>query len=250
MSIIEQEINYQHENVILSTYQAWDSELASSSAKGLPGVLISHDAMGGGTDFEKGRAQALAALGYVGFTLDVYGADEAGNKQRASGSKEAYSLMRPFAEDRLLLRARLAVGLAKLAEQPQVDASRIAVIGYCFGGMCALEMARANLPIKAAASFHGSLSADSSLAAEAITAKILVLHGWSDPIVPEAEVSKFAAEMTERNADWQFIAYGGAMHSFTNPLANMPENGVQYSADVDRRSWQALASFLNEVFTG
>lgn len=250
MSIIEQEISYQHDSVILSAYLAWDGELSSASAQGLPGVLISHDAMGGGTDFEKGRAQALAALGYVGFTLDVYGADEAGNKQHASGSKEAYSLMRPFAEDRLLLRARLAAGLAKLAEQPQVDDARIAVIGYCFGGMCALEMARANLAIKAAASFHGSLSADSNLAADTIAAKILVMHGWSDPIVPEEEVSKFAAEMTESNADWQFIAYGGAMHSFTNPLANMPESGVQYSADIDRRSWQALTNFLSEVFAG
>lgn len=240
MTIITSMIEYQHEGAKLNAYIAWDDQFLSAR----PGVLVCHDAMGGGTAFEFGRAEALAKLGYVGFAVDVYG-----DKKRASNGEEAYRLMKPFVSDRAFLRARLAAAKQQLSSLAVVDENNLAVIGYCFGGLCALEMARAGMPIKAAASFHGSLASSEDLLSQPIKANILVMHGWRDPIVPVDEVMNFAAEMTAAQADWQLLAYGEAMHSFTNPLANAPASGVLYDAVIDKRSWQALDYFLAESFS-
>lgn len=218
---------------------AWDDQYLQVR----PGILVCHDAMGGGA-FEQERAKALAEMGYVGFALDIYG-----DKQRASSPDEAYQLMTPFISDRARLRSRLNAALSVLAEQPEVDAGNLASIGYCFGGLCSLEIARAGIAVKGVASFHGSLAAAQDMEADTIYAKILVMHGWQDPIVPEEEVLAFTREMTTANADWQLIAYGKAKHSFTNPSANMPDMGAMYNERIERRSWQALKEFLAEIFT-
>ncbi len=231
------------------TYSCEDTELQAHIAyddtidKPRPAVLICHDAMGGKSDFEHDRAQAIAELGYVGVAIDVYG-----DGVWASNGEEAYALMNPLLEDRELLRERLAAGLAMARERDCVDAGKLAAMGYCFGGCCVLEMARAGFDLRAVASFHGNLGADPGLATKPIVASVLAMHGWSDPLVPEQQVIDFTREMTQAGADWQLIAYGHALHSFTNPAANAPKMGIGYDEKTERRSWQALERHLAEAF--
>ena len=241
MALQEQTLTYHCDELELQATLVYDDQWGQPR----PAVLICPDAMGGKTAFETGRAQALAELGYVGIALDVYGAGV-----RAKDGEGAYALMGPLLEDREQLRKRLAAGLAMAREQHSVDGARIAAMGYCFGGCCVLEMARAGFDVRAVASFHGNLSADSRVPTHTIGAKVLAMHGWSDPLVPEQQVNEFAAEMTASGADWQLIAYGHALHSFTNPQANAPKMGIGYDAKTEQRSWLALQQLLNEAFAG
>ena len=238
MTIISKEIVYRHSGVNLQGYMAWDDAFDEPR----PAVLISHDAMGGKTAFEHGRAEAIAALGYVGFALDVYG-----KTSRADDAEQAYALMNPFIADRQLLRDRLFAAQQVLAEQPEVDSAQMAAMGYCFGGLCSLELARSGAAVKGVASFHGLLEAG-EIATVTSAVSVLVLHGWDDPFVPSTQVDAFTQEMTAANIDWQLIAYGHAMHSFTNPGATSPAEGVAYHPLVERRSWMALQQFLAEIF--
>ncbi|MBL4618704.1 MAG: dienelactone hydrolase family protein [Marinicaulis sp.] len=206
-----------------------------------PGVLISH-AWAGCSDFETDKAKALAELGYVGFALDLYGKGVLGET-----NEQCQALMTPLVEDREMLRARLATTIDVIKNQPEVDATQIGAIGFCFGGLCVLNMARGDADIKGVVSFHGLLGEPDN-SKENIKAKILVLHGWDDPMVTSDNVVAFAAEMTNAKADWQIHAYGGTMHAFTNPAANDPDFGTVYDKDADRRSWTAMKNFLSEVF--
>ena len=207
-----------------------------------PTVLIAHN-WAGQTAADNGVADRLAALGYVGIAIDVYGQGVRGDLQGDNSG-----LMGPWMADRAALQRRLLAAVTAAAAHPAVDASRIAIIGYCFGGLCALDVARSATPhIKAAVSFHG-VYALNGLAAQPITAKVLVLHGWDDPMTPPDATVALAKELTAAGADWQIHAYGGTMHAFTAPGANNPAGGVQYNATADRRSWQAMTNFLGEVF--
>lgn len=242
-------IDYEDAGVVLSGELAWDDAWTSPR----PAVVIVHDAMKSTGGFEEGRAATLAGRGYAGFVLDVYGKGVHGRD-----FDESLALMTPFQQDRSALLLRLQAGLSTAARQPEVDATRLAAIGYCFGGMCVLDLARANAPLLGVASFHGLLTpppADtrspfSSTPTETppIASKVLVLHGWDDPFVPAETVPAFAREMSERKADWQLVAYGNTVHGFSNPSANLPALGAMYDAKADRRSWQALENFLAEVF--
>ena len=243
MSIQTEHINYFHNDTELTAYVAWDDNIDSAIDREKPAVLICHDAMGGKTAFEHGRAEAIAKLGYVGVAIDAYGKDS-----RARNAEEAYALMGPLTEDRRVLRERLACGVALACAHQRVDATQLAVMGYCFGGLCALEMARSGADLKGAISFHGLLSQAEDVASETILAKLLVLHGWSDPLVPQEQVLAFAEEMNSQGVDWQLVGYGHGLHGFSNPLANDPANGIGYDADIDRRSWLALTHFLAELF--
>jgi len=208
-----------------------------------PGVLICHQWMGL-TDYEEKRAEMLAELGYVVFALDIYG-----KGVRPADREEAAKTAGMYKGDRELLRARANAGLKVLREQPNVDASRIAVIGYCFGGTTALELARSGADVAAVVSFHGGLSTPDPKLAEQIKAKILALHGAIDPHVPVDEVLAFGKEMADANVDWQLNSYGGAVHSFTQWHAgDDPSTGVAYNESADKRSWQAMKSFFAEVF--
>ena len=124
----------------------------------------------------------------------------------------------------------------------------MAVIGYCFGGLCALDLARSGCPVAATVSFHGLLSSPDSLATEPIPGKVLVLHGHLDPMVSQEEITSLKKELTTAGADWQLSVYGRALHAFTNPEANDPDFGTVYDAATDRRSWQALEHLLTESF--
>ena len=230
-------IEYRDANTALEAFVVHDG-----SAVKKPAVLVSH-AWAGRSDFECKKAEALAELGYVGFAMDNYGKGVLGNSM-----EENSALMTPFIEDRAKLRQRLLAGLETASSLDFVDTGRIAAIGFCFGGLCVLDLARSGADVKGVVSFHGLFGAPENLPNGSITAKVLALHGHDDPMVPPESVLALETELSEAGADWQIHSYGNAAHAFTNPEANMPENGMMYNANADRRSWQAMKNFLAEIF--
>lgn len=237
-------IDYDHDGHPLRGELAWDDAWTEPR----PCVVVVHDAMKSSQGFEEERAVTLSGMGYAGFALDVYGADVKGTDEA-----EAYQLMAPFQADRLHLQARLRAGLDAAATLPEIDGSRMAAIGYCFGGMCVLDFARMNADLAGVASFHGLLAAPtlpegSEALAGPIGPKVLVLHGWDDPYVPPEAISDFAAEMSARDADWQLVAYGNTVHAFTNARYHEPGGAALFSPSANRRSWQTLTDFLAELF--
>jgi dienelactone hydrolase len=205
-----------------------------------PGVLVIHG--GAGLD-EHARAQAhrYAALGYVAFACDMYGRSVAGDRKRVMATLMGLR----DAPDRLAQRA--AAGLAALSGRDDVN-GRVAAVGFCFGGMAALTMARSGAGLDAVVSMHGSLATTKRAVPGAVTAKVLVCHGALDPHVPMTDVAAFTEEMIAADADWQVNVYGSAMHGFTHAHAvegAMP--GVAYHAETDRRSFAAAQAFLTEA---
>lgn len=223
------------------TFEAYVARPAAGSGR-LPCVLVGH-AWDGQNDVVRASTEELAALGYVGFALDVYGK---GRRGEVMGDNSW--LMAPLLEDRGLLRRRLLAGLAAARRLPFVDPQRIAVLGHCFGGLCALDLARAAPEgLVAAISIHGLLRAPSTLPPGHIRAKVLILHGWEDPTTPPADVLAVARELTSAGAEWQMHAYGHVMHAFTFPGAAAPERGLLYDATAARRAREASLRFLAEV---
>lgn len=207
-----------------------------------PGVVVTPNWLGVGTQ-AKDTAQRLARLGYVALVADVYG-----KGIRPASGKEAGPLAGKYKGDRPLLRARMLAALDELKRQPNVDPTRVAVIGYCFGGTAALELARAGAPVAAVVTFHGGLGSPTPADARQIKGKVLVLHGADDPFVPEAEVKGFEDEMRAAGVDWQLVKYSGAVHAFTDPDAGSDASkGAAYNALADRRSWEAMKAFFAEV---
>ena len=153
--------------------------------------------------------------------------------------------MQPFLEDRALLQARMGAALETLRQRDEVDAERTAAIGYCFGGLCVLDLARTGSDIRGVVSLHGLFNSPGNTAGVKIRAKVLALHGHEDPMVPVDSVNALEAELTEARADWQIHVYGNAMHAFSNP--NAPDMGTVYNADADRRSWISTVGFLEEL---
>jgi dienelactone hydrolase len=235
----ERLVEYTHNGATLEGYMAWDDTLAGP----LPGVLISH-AWGGRGEFECDAARKLAAKGYCAFALDLYGKGVLG-----SGPEENAGLMAPFVEDRQMLQARLASALEAFTSQPETDAARVAAIGFCFGGLCVLDLARIGAPVAGVVSLHGLFMPPGNTAGNKISAKVLALHGHDDPMVPVDMVNALERELTDADADWQIHAYGKTMHAFTNPAANDPGHGTVYNPVAARRAWMATEDFLSEVLT-
>lgn len=206
-----------------------------------PGVLVSHNWLGQG-EFDVSRAVALAELGYVGFAIDMYG-----KGRRGTNPDEALALMTEAAADRSVLQGRINAALTMLKAQPEVDPARTGAIGFCFGGKCVLDLARSGADVGGVVSFHGLYDAP-PFANQPITAKVLVCHGWDDPMCPPDATVGLAKELTESNVDWQIHSYGGTGHAFTFPAANMPEAGMAYKESADRRSWKVMTDFFAEVF--
>ncbi|MEM1086237.1 MAG: dienelactone hydrolase family protein [Pseudomonadota bacterium] len=201
-------------------------------------VLVAH-AWGGQSDFERGKADWLAGLGYAGFAVDVYG-----KGQRGETTEECQALMTPLAENRPELQSRLSHALNVAKAAAGVD--KAAAIGFCFGGMSVLDMARTNMAVKGVVSFHGLFGAPGNTA-DKITPKVLALHGWDDPMATPDDVMALSKELSAAGADWTLTAYGATMHAFTNPEANNPDFGTVYSPTAERRSLAAAEDFLNEV---
>lgn len=233
-----EKVEYRHGDAVLEGYLAYDDSLTGKR----PGVLVVHE-WWGMNDYAKRRAEQLARLGYVAFALDMYGKGKV-----TSDPKEAGRLSGLYRDDRVLMRARAAAGLAVLKGRPQVDPARIVAIGYCFGGTTVLEMARGGAELKGVVSFHGGLATPNPADAKNIRGQVLVLHGAADPFVPAAEVVAFQEEMRQAGVDWQMVFYGGAVHSFSNPDAGRAGiKGVAYDERADRRSWQAMRNFFDEL---
>jgi len=232
-------LEYQHGETVLEGHVAYEeSEMQK------PLVLVAHD-WTGRREFACYAAERIAELGYVGFALDMYGKGIFG----ADGDVEGNSaLMAPYANDRALLRRRIRAALVAGRNIPQVKATQVAAIGYCFGGMCVLELARSGADVLGVVSIHGIL-APGDIANEAIRAKVLCLHGHDDPMAPPEQVAAFQQEMTAARVDWQVHCYGLTMHAFTNPRANNPDFGTVFNADAKRRAHQSLKSFLAELFS-
>jgi dienelactone hydrolase len=232
----EQYIEYRDGNTLLEGFLCYDE----SQPGPRPAVMICH-AWGGRDEFVERKARRLAWQGYACFALDNFG-----KGKRGTTPEECSALMTPFMQDRAMLLKRLQAGLATVRGMPIVDARRIAVMGFCFGGLCALDLARSDADIRGAVSFHGLLK-PSGLTEPKIRAKILMLHGYDDPLAPPEDVAAVAGEFTAAGADWQLHAYGQTVHAFTNPSAQNRAGGMQYDEAADRRSWHALEQFLGEI---
>jgi len=209
-----------------------------------PGVVLFPEATGVG-DHVMERARRLAALGYVALAADPYG-----DGQQAKDLPHAIELMTAVRSDVNRWRARAKAALDALCAQSSVDRTKIAAIGYCFGGSTALELGRSGAPLSAVVSFHGGLEAPRPGDAKNIRAKVLVCHGASDPLIPLEHVAAFEAEMRKTTVDWQLCSYGGAVHSFTNPDADKLGNpAFAYNASADRRSWAQMLALFEEAFS-
>lgn len=230
-------VQYRHEQTVLDGFLAYD--LTADAPQ--PAVMIAH-AWGGRDEFVCDKARRLAELGYAAFALDMYGQGVLG-----SNPDENARLMAPFIENRALLQARMIAALETVQKLPQVDSARIAAMGFCFGGLCVLDLARTGAELRGVISFHGLFDPPGNTAGQRIKAKVLALHGYDDPMVPPQKLLALAEELTAAGADWQIHAYGRTMHAFTNPRANDPAFGTVYDATADRRSWQSMQNFLAEV---
>lgn len=229
---------YQESNTTLEAFIAYDDQ--SQNKK--PAVLICHD-WSGKNEFACKKAEKLAELGYVGFALDMFGKGKFGKTK-----EEKSALIQPLIQDRSLLQKRILAAFETVKKLPQVDTTRIGAIGFCFGGLCALDLARSGADVKGVVSFHGLLNAPENAAKHAIKAKVLALHGYNDPMVTPDQVNAFANEMTHAKVDWQLDMYGNTMHAFTNPDANDPGFGTVYNKQADARSWIAMREFFKEIF--
>jgi len=234
-------VNYKDGETALEGFIAYD-EAKLKNKKG-PGVVVVHDWMGV-SDYVKMRAEQLAEMGYVAFVADIYG-----KGMRPKDGKEAAEFAGKYRNgDRKLLRARATAAYEELKKNKHVDANKISATGYCFGGTTVLEMARAGLPLKGVVSFHGGLSSVNPDDAKNIKTKVLALHGAIDPYVPATEVSQFQKELNDAKVDYQFVAYSGAVHAFSQKGAgNDPTQGAAYNEVADKRSFVAAKNFLEEV---
>ena len=223
-------IAYGHDGTELEGYVAHDA----AAQEPRPGILVIHDWLGVGVNVEL-RAQMLARLGYVALAADIYGVGGAPTHE------EAPALAGTFYGDLPLMRARVQAAYETLVELPQVDESRIAVIGYCFGGSAAIEFARTGADLRGVVSFHGRLLTHDPSDAANIRAKLLILTGGSDPAVTDDDIRAFQDELrTVPELDWQTVIYSGAPHAFTVP-------GDRFRPVADARSWQAMQAFFDEV---
>lgn len=230
-------VDYQENTTTLEGYYAYDEKTVGKR----PAVIVAHD-WTGKNDFARNKAEKLAELGYVGFALDMYG-----NGITGKTKEEKSALIKPLMEDRKLLQKRVTAALDAVRNLAEVDPSRIAIIGFCFGGLCALDLARSGADIKGAVSFHGLFYAP-DFASKPIKAKILALHGHDDPMATPAQALEFMKEMTEAKANWELDMYGNTMHGFTNPEANDPAFGTVYSKEADTRAWARMVAFFGEIF--
>ncbi|MDD5729785.1 MAG: dienelactone hydrolase family protein [Candidatus Omnitrophica bacterium] len=233
-------VEYKQGDTALEGYLAYDDSIKGK----VPAVLIVHEWTGPGP-YVKRRAEQIASLGYVGFAVDIYG-----KGVRPKDSKEASYQAGIYRADRQLMRERIKAALEEIKKYKFVDPERIAAIGYCFGGGVALELARSGADIAGVVSFHGNLDTPHPEDAKNIKARILVCQGANDPIVTAEQVAGFQNEMRNAQVDWQMIIYGNAVHSFTNPdSGNNPATGAAYNEKADKRSWEAMKAFFNEIFS-
>jgi dienelactone hydrolase len=239
----EQVVDYRDGDIPLKGYLAWDDAFGVKQ----PAVLVVHE-WWGLNDYARQRARMLAGLGYTALAVDIYG----GGKSTEHAS-EAAGFMNNVLDHADLARERFLAAKALLERQPMVDtAKKIAAIGYCFGGATVLNMARQGVDLAAVASFHGNLATRTPAQPGAVKARVLVLNGADDSFITQESIKSFEQEMQHAGADYRFVNYPGAIHSFTNPDAdrlgkanNMP---LAYNAAADKASWEAMQQLFKGVF--
>lgn len=238
MTIISNTVAYLDDDTVLEGFFAYDDAVEGRR----PAVMVNH-AWAGRSDFVEEKAIKLAEMGCFGFAVDMYGKGVLGQS-----IEENTKLMQPFMDHRELILKRMEAALYAIKSMPWVDDKKIAAIGFCFGGLCVLDLARSGADLSGVVSFHGLLGSPESAQKNPIKAKVLVLHGNDDPMAPGDQVIALQQELTQAGADWQLHNYGNTMHAFTNPIANDPDFGTVYQAVADKRSWVSMKNFLIEVF--
>jgi len=235
--IVSESVDYRHEGTVCEGTLIYDNAMGSP----LPGVIVFH-AWGGAGDYEKARAKMLAEQGYVAFVADIFS-----KGIRPQTVEERKALVGHYYGDRDMTRARAEAALTAIKSNPRVNADKIGAVGYCFGGMVALELARSGAPMDAVVSLHGSLSTPAPEDAKNIKGAILALHGADDPFVSNADVASFKKEMEDGGVTFQFISYPGAVHAFSDWNAgNDNSTGAAYNEEADKASWIAMTDFLAE----
>ena len=226
------------------TFEGCVSRPAKLDGANAPGVLVAHDWTGFGP-FPRERAEQLARLGYIALALDMYG-----KGIHAKNPEEAGKLAGAFYKDPALFRTRAQAALAELLKQPGVDPARIGAIGFCFGGLTVLELARSGANVKGVVTFHGSLKTTGPAKPGDIKAtEILVLHGSRDPLVPPADVAGFMEEMNTAKVPFRLVAYPDAVHAFTNPEAgNDPTKPTAYNAAAAEGAYAEMTAFFHRIF--
>lgn len=230
-------IEYKDNDVLLEAYCAYDDKTSGKK----PAVLVAHD-WSGRNDFAIEKANRLAQMGYVGVALDAYGKGKFGTT-----NEEKSALIKPFLEDRQLILRRMLAGLEMAKQQPYIDSQKIGAMGFCFGGLCVLDLARSGADLRGVVSFHGLLHAPEGAKPHAIKAKVLALHGYDDPMVKPEMMVQFANEMTQLKANWEMDVYGNTMHAFTNPKAHDTGLGLVFEQQANDRSMAAMERFFKEV---
>lgn len=237
--VVTQTVTYRQDGTVLRGFLAYDEALKGKR----PGVLVVHE-WWGLNDFARERALKLAGLGYVALAADMYGGGATTRSREEAGKLAGALLNNPD-----LLRGRAQAALKVLAADPRVDPKRLAAIGFCFGGATVLELAYSGADLAGVVSFHGGLPRPQPGDLTGLKAKILVLHGADDPLVPVADITAFEQAMRQAGADWQMVFFGGAVHSFTNPAAKTNRaSGAAYDARAARRSWRYMQEFFREIW--
>ena len=238
MSIRTRLIEYRDGDIVFEGMLAWDDAVDGPR----PGVLVAHT-IRGRSQFEEGRARALAEQGLAGFAIDVYGKEAVG-----SDIEECREMMDALRADRPMLQRRLLCALQAMRDQAEVEAAQVAAIGYCFGGLCVLDIARTGEPLAGVVSFHGLFDPPGNTSGNRVYARILALHGWDDPLATPEQAVALGEELSSMGADWQLHCYGNVRHAFTNPAADASTGVTVYNEAADRRSWAAAQYFLSELF--
>ncbi len=233
------EVEYKQGDTVLVGLIAWDG-----AAKGKrPGVLVVHE-WWGHNEHARNQARRLAEAGYVGFALDMYGKGKV-----TTHPKDAEAFMTEATKDPAVIAARFNAALEQLKQDPHVAPAKIAAIGYCFGGSVVLGRARAGADLDAVVSFHGALATKSPAEKGKVKARVLVLTGAADPMVPPEQVEAFNKEMNAAGAKFQVVSYPGAKHGFTNPDADKAGmDALAYNAEADKKSWAAMLELFTQVF--
>jgi dienelactone hydrolase len=238
-ALSERTVDYKDAETACEGYVAYDD--ASTAPR--PGILVFHDWMGL-TEHTKDVCRQLAQMGYVAFAADLYGKGVRPADAQAAGAEAG-----KYKADRATVRRRAEAALVQLRANTRVQPEKIAAIGYCFGGLCALELARDGAPLAGVVSFHGALDSPNPADGTKIKAKLLILHGADDPFVKKEDIEAFQNELRAAKVDWQMVYYANAVHAFTQPWVGTDNSkGAAYSAAAARRSWQAMKDFFTELF--
>jgi dienelactone hydrolase len=241
-SIVTKEVTYSSDGTTLKGFLAYNGSVEGKR----PGIIVVHE-WWGLNNYARHRAEMLAKLGYVALAIDMYG-----NGRTAEHPDNAGKFAAAVMQQMDTARARFNAGLKLLKEEPQTDSSKIAAIGYCFGGGIVLRMALSGSSLDGVVSFHGDLPTEAVKNPGQVKAKLLVCNGAADPFNPEKKVDAFKKAMDSGGINYKFINYPGAEHSFTNPAAdslgkkfNLP---LAYNKEADENSWAEMQKFFNTIF--